>query len=131
GAAPGSDQAEMSKLERRPDMMLSTLRRYAEALGARCEARTVRVTNTGAKLGLASSGPRHMLQYMKQILIEIDDRCARDLERVASAKNRQRSEFVRLAIRSALDRALDRYTEEAYRLQPLPEGWTARDTQGW
>src|SRR5208283_2347112 len=48
GAAPGSDQAEMSKLERRPDMMLSTLRRYAEALGARCEARTVRVTNTGA-----------------------------------------------------------------------------------
>jgi hypothetical protein len=37
GAALGSDQAEMSKLERRPDMMLSTLRRYAEALGARCD----------------------------------------------------------------------------------------------
>src|SRR5579859_6642686 len=37
GVALGSDQAEMSKLERRPDMMLSTLRRYAEALGARCE----------------------------------------------------------------------------------------------
>ncbi len=37
GAILGSDQAEMSKLERRPDMMLSTLRRYAEALGARCE----------------------------------------------------------------------------------------------
>jgi transcriptional regulator with XRE-family HTH domain len=36
GAALGSDQAEMSKLER-PDMMLSTLRRYAEALGARCD----------------------------------------------------------------------------------------------
>jgi DNA-binding XRE family transcriptional regulator len=37
GTALGSDQAEMSKLERRPDMMLSTLRKYAEALGARCE----------------------------------------------------------------------------------------------
>jgi hypothetical protein len=37
GAALGSDQAEMSKLERRPDMMLSTLRKYAAALGAECE----------------------------------------------------------------------------------------------
>jgi hypothetical protein len=37
GVALGSDQAEMSKLERRNDMMLSTLRRYAEAIGARCE----------------------------------------------------------------------------------------------
>jgi Helix-turn-helix domain len=37
GAALGSDQAEMSKLERRSDMILSTLRRYAEAIGARCE----------------------------------------------------------------------------------------------
>jgi hypothetical protein len=37
GAALESDQGEMSKLERREDMMLSTLRRYAEAIGARCE----------------------------------------------------------------------------------------------
>jgi hypothetical protein len=37
GAMLGSDQAEMSKLERRDDMMLSTLRRYAKAIGARCE----------------------------------------------------------------------------------------------
>jgi hypothetical protein len=37
GSALGSDQAEMSKLERRGDMMLSTLRRYAEAIGARYE----------------------------------------------------------------------------------------------
>jgi len=37
GAALESDQAEMSKLERRSDMMLSTLRKYAEAIGARCE----------------------------------------------------------------------------------------------
>ena len=37
GAALGSDQAEVSKLERRKDMLLSTLQRYAEALGASCE----------------------------------------------------------------------------------------------
>jgi hypothetical protein len=37
GSALGSDQAEMSKLERRSDMMLSTLRKYAEAIGADCE----------------------------------------------------------------------------------------------
>jgi hypothetical protein len=36
-----------------------------------------------------------------------------------------------MAIRSALDRALDRHTEEAYRAQPLHEGWTASDTQDW
>jgi hypothetical protein len=37
GEAIGSDQAEMSRLERRSDMMLSTIRKYAEALGAECE----------------------------------------------------------------------------------------------
>jgi hypothetical protein len=37
GAALGSDQAEVSRLERRDDMMLSTLRRFAAALGAECE----------------------------------------------------------------------------------------------
>jgi DNA-binding XRE family transcriptional regulator len=36
-AALGSDQAEMSRLEKREDMMLSTLRKYAQALGAECE----------------------------------------------------------------------------------------------
>jgi hypothetical protein len=37
GSALGSDQAEMSRLEKRGDMMMSTLKRYAEALGADCE----------------------------------------------------------------------------------------------
>jgi transcriptional regulator with XRE-family HTH domain len=32
-----TDQGEVSRIERRPDVMLSTLRRYAEALGLRCE----------------------------------------------------------------------------------------------
>jgi hypothetical protein len=37
GAALGSDQAEMSRLEKRGDLMLSTLRKYAAAIGAECE----------------------------------------------------------------------------------------------
>lgn len=32
-----TDQGEVSRIERRPDVMLSTLRRYAAAVGARCE----------------------------------------------------------------------------------------------
>jgi hypothetical protein len=68
---------------------------------------------------------------MKPILIELDDRCARDLERVAPSKNRRRAEFVRLAIRRAIDLALDRATEEAYRATPLSEGLTADDLRGW
>jgi len=32
-----TDQGEVSRIERRPDVLLSTLRKYAGALGARCE----------------------------------------------------------------------------------------------
>jgi transcriptional regulator len=32
-----TNQGEVSRMERRPDHALSTMRRYAEALGARCE----------------------------------------------------------------------------------------------
>jgi hypothetical protein len=68
---------------------------------------------------------------MKQILLEIDDRCARDLERVAPAGKRVRAEFIRLAVRHAIDLALDRTTELAYRKKPLPAGVTAADLEGW
>lgn len=68
---------------------------------------------------------------MKQILVELDDRCARDLERVAPAKKRVRAEFVRLAIRRAIDLALDRETESAYRVQPLTGDLVAADLEGW
>lgn len=73
----------------------------------------------------------HMEFTMKQILVELDDRCARDLERVAPAKHRMRAEFVRLAIRHAIDRALDRATERAYRAHPVPDGFEAADHMGW
>jgi hypothetical protein len=68
---------------------------------------------------------------MKQFLVELDDRCLRDLERVAPSKKRMRAEFVRLAIRAAVDRALDRSTAQAYLSRPLPTGVQASDLAGW
>jgi hypothetical protein len=68
--------------------------------------------------------------HMKQVLIEIDDRSARDLERVAPVKQRKRAEFIRLAIRRAIDLALDRKTEAAYRSHPLA-GDRVGDLEGW
>lgn len=66
---------------------------------------------------------------MKRILIDLDDRTARDLERIAPSRRRMRAEFVRLAIRSAIDRALDRDTATAYGRTPLaPPG---DDLSGW
>lgn len=68
---------------------------------------------------------------MKQVLIELDDRSARELERVAPAKLRMRAEFIRRAIRQALDAALERETEAAYRAKPLSPALDARDLEGW
>jgi hypothetical protein len=68
---------------------------------------------------------------MKRILIELDDRCARDLERVAPTKARVRAEFIRLAIRTAVDLALDRATEAAYRGQPTDAAVGVGDLVGW
>jgi predicted transcriptional regulator len=68
---------------------------------------------------------------MKRILIELDDACARDLERVAPAKERKRAEFVRLAIRRAIDLSLDRRTEQAYRAQPLAGDVSPDDLVSW
>ncbi len=72
-----------------------------------------------------------MLLHMKQFLVELDESCARDLERVAPSKSRKRSEFVRLAIRHAVDLALDRETAAAYARQPMPLGPIAADLVGW
>ena len=68
---------------------------------------------------------------MKQVLIELDERSVRDLERVAPVKERKRTEFIRLAIRTALDRALDRSTAEVYRSRPLDGELSASDLTGW
>ena len=74
---------------------------------------------------------KYILIYMKRILIELDDACARDLERVAPARERKRAEFVRLAIRRAIDLSLDRGTERAYRAQPVAGDVIPDDLVGW
>lgn len=68
---------------------------------------------------------------MKRILIELDDRCARDLERLAPAKKRLRAEFIRLALRRAIDLALDRDTEAAYRKHPVAGEVLDQDLASW
>jgi predicted transcriptional regulator len=55
---------------------------------------------------------------MKQLLMELDDETAARLERVAPARSRRRSEFVRAAIRKALWELEERATAEAYRKTP-------------
>lgn len=68
---------------------------------------------------------------MKSFLVELDDALARDLDRVAPAKSRKRSEFVRLAIRRAIDLALDRSTAAAYACAPQGQASPAEDLAGW
>jgi hypothetical protein len=47
-----TDQGEVSRLERRSDMLLSTLRKYAAALGATCEVALV-FPKTGHRIVIA------------------------------------------------------------------------------
>ena len=54
----------------------------------------------------------------KQVIVELDDALARELERVAPARSRRRSSFVRSALRRALDEAAEARMAEAYRAQP-------------
>ncbi len=58
---------------------------------------------------------------MKQVLIELDDETAADLDAVAPARSRKRSDFIRAAIRKALRDIREQKVEEAYRRQPDTE----------
>ena len=73
---------------------------------------------------------QYILEYMK-VLIELDDRSMKELERVAPARRRMRAEFIRRAIRRALDAALEHETESAYRSTPLWSASDASDLEGW
>lgn len=55
---------------------------------------------------------------MKQVIVEIDDQTAAELERVAPARSRQRSEFIRRALRRALWEEEERRTRDAYLREP-------------
>jgi len=73
----------------------------------------------------------YMVVYMKQILVEIDEEMAERLERVAPARSRRRSEFIRAAIGKALGETEEQRTAEAYRRQPdLAEG-AYLDARAW
>jgi hypothetical protein len=68
---------------------------------------------------------------MKQLLIEIDNGLAAELEKVAPGHKRQRSEFVRNAIRKALWEIEEKATAEAYRNQPDSEAEAYLDSHVW
>jgi predicted DNA-binding protein len=73
----------------------------------------------------------YILEYMKQILIEIDDELIEKLEKVAPSRSRRRSEFVRNAIRQAIWDLQERETAEAYRQQPDSNHDAYLDSSVW
>jgi len=70
----------------------------------------------------------------RQIIVEVDESTAQELERIAPSRARKRSEFVRRALRQALDAEVERRMADAYRTQPDnaeaevidPEAWESR-----
>ncbi len=69
----------------------------------------------------------------RQIIVELDEGTAQELERIAPSRARKRSEFVRRALRQALDAEVERRMADAYRRQPDvepelidPEAWEAK-----
>lgn len=74
---------------------------------------------------------------MKTLLVEVDDEFAIRLERVAPARSRRRSEFIRSAVLKALWEAEEQATAEAYVCQPDspraafdPTVWESRNASG-
>ena len=72
-----------------------------------------------------------MMQYMKQLLIEVEDDIAAKLEQVAPGRARRRSEFVRNAIRRALWELEEAATAAAYRAQPDAAAEVYTDPATW
>ena len=63
----------------------------------------------------------YILFPMKQLLIEIDDDTVDRLDKIAPARSRQRSAFIRTAIQRALWEIEERRTREAYTRWPDSE----------
>jgi predicted transcriptional regulator len=66
-------------------------------------------------------GDIYRVVHMQQVIVELDDRTMERLNRVAPPSARKRSEFIREAIRRALNERLEADMERAYSEQP-PEG---------
>jgi len=60
----------------------------------------------------------YILQPMKALIVELDDEMAAKLEHVAPGRSRQRSEFIRNAIRQALWNIEEVETALAYHQKP-------------
>lgn len=73
----------------------------------------------------------HILISMQQVIIELDDATIRRLNEVAPARKRMRSEFIREAIRRALNERLEREMERAYRAQPQDAAEVDLDPDTW
>lgn len=54
----------------------------------------------------------------RQVIVELDSATSAELERIAPSRNRKRSDFIRAAIRRALDEAAEKKMAEAYRQHP-------------
>jgi predicted transcriptional regulator len=68
---------------------------------------------------------------MQQVIIELDDATLRRLNKVAPPRERKRSEFIREAIRRALNDQLEREMEAAYRKQPQDQAEVDVDPDTW
>jgi len=68
---------------------------------------------------------------MKQILIELEDEMLSRLERVAPARSRRRSEFIRSAVNRALWELEEQATAQAYRRLPDTATDAYQDAEVW
>lgn len=64
-----------------------------------------------------------MLDHMKQILVQLDERMFTELERNVPGSSRKRSEFIRDAIENALLRIQEEKTYQAYLKHPQEPGF--------
>lgn len=67
----------------------------------------------------------------RQIIVEVDEGMAQELERIAPSRARKRSEFVRRALRQALDAEVERRMAAAYRQQPDDAEPELVDPKAW
>jgi predicted transcriptional regulator len=85
----------------------------------------------GAAIRLAAPGQLYILVHMKQLLIEVDEETAAKLERVAPARSRKRSQFIRSALRRALWELEEQATADAYQRQPDSAADAYLDARAW
>lgn len=87
--------------------------------------------NLNPEMPCCVHGNVYIFKYMKALIVEFDDDVAAKLERVAPGRDRQRSEFIRNAVRKALWEIEEQATAEAYRRQPDSQADTYLNADVW